>query len=69
MRGVPTVAQWEVQIRFLAWCSGLKHLELLQLQYKLQLRLRFSPLPRNFHVLWVRPEKKGETHGKGLHQT
>ena len=58
---VPAMAQWvkdltavaqmaaEVQVRSLAWCSGLKVLALLQL------RLRFNSWPRNFHMLQVQP--------------
>ena len=68
--GAPTVAQWvknltavawvagEVQVPSPAWRHGLKDLALLQLQCSLQLWLRFSPWPRNFHMLWVRPLKK-----------
>ena len=39
----------EVQVQFLAWCSGLKDPMLLQLW------LRFNPRLRNFHMLRVRP--------------
>ena len=46
------VAVW---VRSLAQCSELKYLALLQLQCRLQLWLRFSPCPGNFHMPWVWP--------------
>ena len=42
----------EAQVRFLALCSGLKDLALLQLC------LRFSPWPRNFCLPTLRPLNK-----------
>ena len=61
MRGVPvqwvknlTAVAWvalEARVQSLAQHSGLKDLVLLQLQCRLQLRLRFSPWPGNFHML------------------
>ena len=43
------------------WSPGpsqwVKNLVLLQLWQKLQLCLRFSPWPGNFHVLWVQPKQ------------
>ena len=42
----------EVWVQSLAQGSGLKDLALLHLQ------LRFSPWPRNFHMLQVQPLKK-----------
>jgi len=29
-----------------------------------QLQLRFNPWPRNFHMLWVRPQKEKENLGE-----
>ena len=57
----PIAATWvaaEVQAQSLAWHSGLKHLVLLQLW------LRFSPWPRNLHMLlvWPHTPKKLEGH-------
>ena len=46
-----------VHVQSLARHSGLKHLELLQLQCRSQLWLRFTPWSRNFHMLWVWPLK------------
>ena len=40
----------EAQVQSLAWHSGLKDLELLQLHHRSQLWLRFSPWPWNFHM-------------------
>ena len=48
----------EVQVRSLAQHSELKDLALLQLQYRSQLRLRFNPWPRNFHMPWPLQKKK-----------
>ena len=43
---------WEVRVQSPVWCTGLKDQALLQLQ------LRFTPWPRNFHMLQVWPLKK-----------
>ena len=56
----------EEQVRSMAWCSGLKDLVLLQLQYKLKLQLQyklklqvnFSPFPRNFHAMSAAQNKQ-----------
>ena len=40
-----------------ALCSGLEDSLLPQLWHRWQLRLRFSPWPRNFHMLWAWPKK------------
>ena len=48
----------EVQVPSLAWSSGLKDLALLQWWCRLQLQLRFSLWPRNFHMSLVAPKKK-----------
>ena len=50
----------EGQVRYLAPCSGLKDLVLLQLWCRLQLWLGFGPWPGNFCMQWVRPFKKRE---------
>ena len=69
-RGVHTVAQWvknptvvaQVTVEMWVWSSaqhsGLKDTMLPQLCCSLKLQLRFSPWPRNFHMLWVLPLKK-----------
>jgi len=43
----------EVQGGSPAWCNGLKNPGLLQLQHRLQLRLRFNPRAQELHMLWV----------------
>ena len=45
----------EAWVRSPARCSGLKDLALLQLWSRSQLRLRFSPSPGSFHMLWMWP--------------
>ena len=62
--GVPTMVQWvtnptavarvtaEAQVRSPAWHSGLEDPALPQL------RLRFSPQPRNFYMPWAGPLQK-----------
>ena len=64
----PTVVYWikgpiavvwvaaEVQVQSTAWHSGLKNLALPQLWHRLQLWLRYSPWPGNFHMPWVWPK-------------
>ena len=49
----------EVQVCFLAQCSGLKDPALLQLS-----PVGFNPWPENFHMLQVRTKIKGFS---GLH--
>ena len=68
--GVPAVAQQvknptavaqvavEAWVQSPAWCSGLNDPVLLQLRHRLQFHLGFSPLPGNFHLMWVWPLKK-----------
>ena len=51
----------EAQVRSLAWYSELKDPALPQLWCRLQLQLRLSPLPGNFHMLWQWPFKKKKT--------
>ena len=46
MGSIPSLAPW------------LKDPVLPQLWYRSQMQLGFSPWPRNFHMLWVRPLKK-----------
>ena len=48
---VPTVVQW------------VKGLALPQLWHRLQLWLRFDPLPENFHMLQVEQKKKKRSEG------
>ena len=48
----------EVPVQSLAREGGLKNLVLPQLSCRLQLWLRFSPWPRNFHMLWAQPKQK-----------
>ena len=67
---LPSMVQWVknlttvvpvaagVRVQSLGWCSGLKDLVLPQLWFRLQLRLRFDPWPRNFHMQRVQPLKK-----------
>ena len=52
-----------VQVRSLAWHSGLKDPALPQLWHKSQLQLRFNPWPGNFHLLqvWLLKKKKKKT--------
>lgn len=60
---VPAVVQWvkiltaTAWVWPLAWHGGLKELTLPPLRNRSQLRLRFSPWPRNFHTPWVQPNK------------
>ena len=51
---VAAEAQFSTQCRY----SGLKDAELLQLQQRLQLWLRFNSLLWNFHMPWVQPFKE-----------
>ena len=72
--GVPTVVQWvknltaAAPVTAQAWIqsftqhTSLKDLALLQMQCRLQLWLRFSPWPGNFHMSWVRPLNKQITN-------
>ena len=56
-----TAVAWvteEVQLQFLALCSGLKEPALLQLRFRSQLQLRFSLWPRNIHMSWMWSFKK-----------
>ena len=48
----------EARVRSLAQHSQLRDLALPQLQKRLQLWLRFSPWPKNFHMPWVQLFKK-----------
>ena len=43
----------------------VEDLALLQLWHRLQLQLRFSPWPKNFHMLWMWAKKK-ERNGDRL---
>ena len=54
---VAALAAAEVHAQSLAWCSGLKVLELLQLQCRSQLWLGCNPWPRNFHIVGVAVKK------------
>ena len=63
LSGIPALAQWvknpaEVWVWFPTRHRGLKDPALVWLQNRSQLWLVFSPWPRNFHMLWVRPLKK-----------
>ena len=48
----------EAQVPSLVWRNGLKDPVSPQLCHRSQLRLRFNPWPRNFHMPWVQPLKK-----------
>ena len=52
VKNLPAVAliPVEVWVRSMAWYSGLKDPELLQLQFRPQLQLGFNPWPGNFHI-------------------
>ena len=52
----------EVWVQSPAWCRELKDPALLQLWHRSQLRLRFSPWPGNFHMLWEQPFKNKQTN-------
>ena len=55
----------EVQIRSLAWRSGLEDPTLPWLLHRSQLGLRFIPWPGSFHILWVQPLKRKERRMEG----
>ena len=46
-------------MEFQLWCSGLRIPSCQQLWRKLQVKLRFDPWPRSFHMLWGQPKKGG----------
>ena len=59
VKNLTAVAQVDVDawVRSLAWSNGLKDLvlqQLLHLQCRWQLQLRFSPWPGNFHMPWAK---------------
>ena len=66
LMGVPAVVQRVNDSGCLCGGAGLipgpvqwvKNLALLQLWYRSHLQLRFDPWPKNFHMPWVRLNKK-----------
>lgn len=66
----PTAVAWvteEVQLQFLALCSGLKEPALLQLRFRSQLQLRFSLWPRNIHMPRLQPQTNNQTNKIKIH--
>ena len=54
----------EVQVRSPAWHSGLR--DPAWLSYRSHLRFRFSPWPRNFHMLWMGHKIKKKKNSDNL---
>ena len=69
LAGVPTLAHWVKDPACLCGIASsitrsaqqIKDLALPQLWLRLQMRLRFYPWPRNFHMLWAWLKKGGKT--------